>query len=103
MTKRLTGGAGTGKKIIKNLDLFKHSFNKVDEEGNYIFNVSFGKQSGNFVISYNEDGVIDERSTLNMKDLDKKTLEIYNDPSLREVAEMLMNDYESNKDENENN
>ncbi|WP_406543313.1 hypothetical protein [Clostridium ljungdahlii] len=86
---------------MKNLDLFSYKFNKIEED-DYIFDVKFGNQTGSFVINYNENNIIDEGSTLNIYGLDRP-LGIYNDPSLRQVAEMLMNYYKSNKDENENN
>lgn len=90
MSKILTGSANTGKKIMKNLDIFRYEFIG-KEDDIYEFKVGFGNQEGTFNILMNGQ-IINESSTLSIND--KKFLRplgIYNDPSLLDVAKMLMN------------
>lgn len=90
MSKILTGSAGTGKKIMDNLEIFKYRYiGKL--ENSYIFEVEFGNQKGKFNIRINEE-LIEEGSTLSIDDKRfLRPLGIYNDPSLLNVAKMLMN------------
>lgn len=89
MAKILTGSANDGEKIMKNLDIFSYEF--VGKEDNiYKFKVAFAEQKGAFNISMNGQ-TINESSTLSIDDKRfLRPLGIYNDPSLLEVAKMLM-------------
>lgn len=98
MPKRLNGSAGTGKKIMKNRELFDYSFIKSDssaETPKYYFNWSFEHQQGTAVITLTEKGLIDQSSTLNCDEYTRefaRPLGAYNDPSLYDVFAMMLND-----------
>ncbi|WP_415337605.1 hypothetical protein [Clostridium perfringens] len=91
MSKRLNGSAGTGDKIMNNLNLFNYHLDKIkniDNKTYYTFLVSFGSQKGHFCIVVDENNNIDESSTLDLNF--PKSLGLYNDRSLEAVAKLLL-------------
>lgn len=82
---RLTGNAGTGKKILANWSIFKYQFmNESILNGIYYFNFSysFGSTKGTFVVCLkqndNKEWFIDINTTLNSTSF-PKSLGAYND------------------------
>ena len=97
MAKRLSGSANTGKKIMQNQNLFKYTYNGSEQSGNNMlhkFDWSFDNyQSGNISIKIRPDGTIDESSLINcLHNLREfsRPLGAYNDPSLYEVFQMML-------------
>lgn len=85
---RLTGGAGTGKKIIKNWERFSFKLTEklVEEnEEHYFFDVKFDNQMGNMTVVIKNNGTwfVDESTLINMKSFDRP-LGAYNDATARE-------------------
>lgn len=80
---RLTGGAGTGKKILKNWDLFSFNLVHVEKDSNridYQFDVTFGKQNGTMLVikeKKNDSFYISQSSILDMNF--DRPLGFYND------------------------
>lgn len=85
MSLRLNGSAGTGKKIIKNWNLFSFVFGNRNGDS-YTFDVNFDGQIGMMTIVVENGNVINGTLDCNFK----KTLGIYNDPTLQQVAERMM-------------
>ncbi len=86
MAKRLTGGAGTGKKIIKYWNNFNFYFERM-EDSTYFFKIKFFNQEGYMNIKY-LDGVIKE---ITMDCNFDRPLGYYNDSSLGAVGMRMMN------------
>lgn len=83
--KRLSGNAGTGKKIMANLELFHVNF--LDYKENlYSFNVSFGNQSGYLTIRKEDDYI--EMVTIDLGF--KRPLGSNNDQTLFELAKYVL-------------
>lgn len=94
MAKRLSGSAGTGKKIMQNLDLFDfdiQSPENVTDKDFYAFTWTFGNQSGTAVINLTDDGFINQSSTLNCHNF-QRPLGAYNDNTLYDVFGMMLED-----------
>lgn len=102
---RLTGGAGTGKKIIKNWDIFSFELIEKDVKLNnkeFRFDVTFDKQCGTmFIIEEikSDEIIISQYSILDM-DFDRP-LGFYNDTvgfkdGLYEVARRMLMTIDSN-------
>ena len=51
MSKYLIGSAGTGKKIIKNIELFEYTLKSI-KDNTYFFDWTFDKQKGEISIKY---------------------------------------------------
>ncbi|MEH2960097.1 hypothetical protein [Candidatus Merdisoma sp. JLR.KK006] len=97
MPKRLTGSAGTGKKIMQNQNLFKYTYTGSEQSGTnllYKFDWSFDNyQSGNISIKIRPDGTIDESSLINCRQNPRefsRPLGAYNDRSLYNVFRMIL-------------
>lgn len=98
MAKRLSGSAGTGKKIIENLNLFNYTYTGSEKlsEGKTLckFDWSFDNyQSGNINIKLRPDGSIDESSLINCRQNPRefsRPLGAYNDPSLYDIFGMIL-------------
>lgn len=90
MPIRLTGSAGTGEKILKNLELFDFKFKKLDESV-YTFDVKFGTQNGWMTIREVDGKITDV--TLDCKF--SRPLGAYNDKGrdLYKVAEYVLDEY----------
>ncbi|MER0283508.1 hypothetical protein ABRY17_06375 [Clostridioides difficile] len=95
MAKRLTGGAKTGEKIMKNLNIFTYDFNPNESEAcKYHFDIAFGKQKGYMKIIIDEEtGEIKQNTLIDCKNLDRP-LGAYNDDTLYDVARMLLRKYD---------
>ena len=92
MPKRLNGSAGTGKKIMQNLNQFSFNYQSSEnlaEKVFYTFDWSFGNQSGNAVIQLTDSRYIDQSSTLNYYDF-SRPLGAYNDDTLYDVFKMML-------------
>ncbi len=96
MPKRLSGSAGTGKKIMQNLNQFSFNYRNsenIAEKVFYTFDWSFGNQSGSAVIKLTDSGYIDQSSTLNCNkncyDF-SRPLGAYNDDTLYDVFGMML-------------
>lgn len=98
MPKRLSGSAGTGKKIMQNLDQFRYTYNgaeKLSEDKTlYKFNWSFNNyQSGYISIELLPDKRISQFSLMG-RDNNKKefasTLGAYNDSSLYNIFGIML-------------
>lgn len=96
MPKRLSGSAGTGKKIMQNQNDFDFTYKGAEEaDGNvfHTFDWTFGNQTGTAVIKLTDTGYINESSTLNCnthKYNFLKSLGAYNDSSLYDVFKMML-------------
>lgn len=96
MAKRLSGSAGTGKKIMQNLNEFTFDYQgseNIAGKDFYTFNWTFGNQSGTAVIELTDTGCIDQSSTLNCKKNHydfMRSLGAYNDSSLYDVFGMML-------------
>lgn len=97
MPKRLTGSAGTGKKIMQNLTLFNYIYNGSEalsgDKTLYKFNWTFGNQAGHISINVHQDGRIDESSLINCAKNPRefmRPLGAYNDRSLYDVFRMML-------------
>lgn len=97
MPKRLSGSAGTGKKIMQNLNLFKYTYTGSEQSDNIMshkFDWSFDNyQSGYISIKLRPDGVIDESSLINCRQNPRefsRPLGIYNDHSLNAVFRIML-------------
>ncbi len=96
MPKRLTGSAGTGKKILQNTDLYNYTYNGAEQVGNntlHKFSWTFGNQSGYASIEVWPDGTIDQSSLIDCtknKAEFLRPLGAYNDPSLYDVFKMML-------------
>ena len=98
MPKRLTGSAGTGTKIMQNLNLFNYTYNGTEELSKdkilYKFDWSFDNyQSGNINILLKPDNTIDESSLINCQQNHRefsRSLGAYNDSSLYDVFRMML-------------
>ncbi len=98
MAKRLSGSAGTGKKIMQNQNLFNYTYTGSEPSGNNMlhkFDWSFDNyQTGNISIDLRPDGTIDESSLINCRQNPRefsRPLGAYNDPSLYDVFRMMLN------------
>lgn len=84
MPKRLSGNAGTGRKILNNWNLFSYVFNETKYKENcennirhiYPFNIKFGNQTGYMMIYVNNERV--DQSTISDCGFDRP-LGAYND------------------------
>ena len=98
MPKQLSGSAGTGKKIMQDLNLFNYTYNgsEVLSESDTLhkFDWSFDNyQSGNISIVIKPDGTIDSSSLINCKQNHRdflRSLGAYNDSSLYDVFKMML-------------
>lgn len=98
MPKRLTGSAGTGKKIMQNQNLFNYTYNGSEKlsEGKtlYKFDWSFDNyQSGNISIELRPDGIIDESSLINCHQNRREFLRplgAYNNDSLYDIFRIML-------------
>ncbi len=98
MPKRLTGSAGTGKKIMQNQNLFNYTYNgseKLSENKTlYKFDWSFDNyQSGYISIELLPDGKISQFSLMGCNNNQREfvsTLGAYNDPSLYNIFRMML-------------
>lgn len=91
----LKSSSGTGKKIMNNWGLFTFLFlntGTLNESKFVNFEFTSASQTGTFVIQQDKDGRIKDSSTLNCDDFDR-SLGMNNDPSLRQVAEKLLNSH----------
>lgn len=86
MAKRLTGGSGTGKKILKYWDDFNFDLERI-EDSTYLFKIRFFNQEGYMNIKY-LDGDIKE---ITMNCNFDRPLGYYNDSSLGLVGMRMMN------------
>lgn len=99
MSKRLNGSAGTGKKILQNLNQFHFNYQSCEIENNkkfYTFTWSFGDQAGFAVIQLTDLGYIDQSSTLSCNKncySFLRPLGVYNDKTLYKVFEMMLQKY----------
>lgn len=96
MPKRLTGSAGTGKKILQNANLYNYTYQGAEQLGNntlHKFNWAFGNQSGYANIEVLPDGTIDQSSlidcTHNQAEF-RRPLGAYNDSSLYAVFKTML-------------
>lgn len=96
MPKRLTGSAGTGKKILQNQSLFNYTYIDFEPLGDnilYKFTWTFGVQSGNIGILLKPDKQIDYSSIISCQQNSRefsRLLGLYNDPSLYDVFKMML-------------
>lgn len=98
MPKRLTGSAGTGKKIMQNKNLFNYTYNGSEKlsEGKtlYKFDWSFDNyQSGYISIELLPDGKISQFSLMGCNNNQREfvsTLGAYNDSSLYNIFRMML-------------
>lgn len=85
MARRLTGGAGTGKKIIEYWEGFSFQFR--EQEGDtLIFDISFYNQKGYFNIRMNDNQI----ESVTMDCGLYRPLGNYNDESLLDVAHRIV-------------
>ena len=96
MPKRLTGSAGTGKKIMQNINLFGYTYNGSAPLGNntlHKFDWTFGNQSGYANIELMPDGTIDHSSLIDCienKSEFLRPLGAYNDNTLYDVFKIML-------------
>lgn len=96
MPKRLSGSAGTGKKIMQNQSNFDFTYEGVEKANGkdlYNFNWTFGIQTGTAVIELTDTGYISQSSTLNCNTNKYdflRPLGAYNDSSLYDVFKMML-------------
>lgn len=103
MPKRLSGSAGTGKKIIQNWDLFKYTYTGSEPLSKdkilYKFDWSFDNyQSENISIEVRPDKTIDESSLINCQQNPREFLRplgAYNDKTLYDVFSKMLDSQQS--------
>jgi hypothetical protein len=99
MEKWLTGSTETGEKILQNINFFRYTYESKEKstarrESIYKFKWNYGEQNGYINITY-KNGKISNSSSMDTNKKSKhkfdRPLGLYNDSSLFEVFQIMMN------------